>query len=264
MLRDFKIYVPTLNEERLIPYTLQALLNVFPAEQIEVLDLGSTDKTRRGIPSEIKTHGFRLPEGGEENPGKAGAFFTELKNEFSARQEWVLWVDGDEIYPISSLVKMKEWLHQAQSGEHNEKFVRLYWRILREREGKIWCSKEYLSAGAKLFNSNFQQFRRAWPREVTVQTDLSVPGPGKKKDFTGLWFWHGVLLQRSVVKEHTARYKKRLSKQGKYDSIMTWEKIRAFPWETGYDEEIVLPWTVFNMHTTGGLDTSWSGTELTV
>ncbi|MHA2374452.1 MAG: glycosyltransferase [Candidatus Thorarchaeota archaeon] len=260
MLKDFKIYVSTLNEERLIPYTIQSLLNVFPAEQIEVIDIGSKDDTLNRIPSNVKVNSWKLPSG----KGKAGAFFTDLKNGYSELQDWVLWVDGDEIYPTSSLLRMKTWVEQAQRGEHEARAVRLYWRILKESEGRIWCSKEYLSAGPKLFNSNFHQFNRAWPREVLIQTNSASPVVGGKKDFTGLWFWHGVLLKRSNSKELTARYKKRQTKQDMYDSVMTWEELPTFPWESGYEADVASPWTVFNMHQTDGIDLSWSGTELSI
>lgn len=241
---DFKIYVPTLDEERLLPYTLEALTKVFPKEYIEVLDLGSIDSTLDKVPKGIKVTQINLPE---DNPGR---FFTELKNEYSAKQEWVLWVDGDEIYPTTSLKLIRKWLDDAESGAHSKKAVRLYWRILKEEEGEVFCSNEYLSAGPKLFNSKFQKFKRPWPNEVTVQTS-----PGKlsnhKSEFTHMWFWHGVLLSRSFGLERTSRRKKRESKQDRYNRSMTWTKLKDFPWNSDYiDEAPQEDWVVIhtNIH----------------
>jgi glycosyltransferase involved in cell wall biosynthesis len=250
---DFKIYVTTLDEERLIPYTIEALLKVFPKEQIEVIDLGSKDRTLHRIPEGVRVHNVILPE-----DGTSGQYFTDLKNYYSKRQEWVLWVDGDEIYPYDSLHRIKDWLYRAD--EHGQKTVRLYWKVLKEQDGDIYCSNEYLSAGPKLFNSNYQRFRRAWPDEVTVRYKECSP-PGSKSEFNGFWFWHGVLLNRSDARERTARYKKRLSKTDRYNRHMTWEKLKSAPWETDYASRSPREWTVVHMdlHNLDADTVKWSG-----
>lgn len=258
MINNFKIYVPVLDEERLIPYTIEALLKVFDPKQIVVLDLGSIDQTLNRIPNGVIVHNIELPK--DKNNG---AFFTEIKNTYAKRQKYVLFVDGDEIYPTSSLLKVKEWVELGLRGEHNRVGVRVYWKILKELNGNLECSREYLSAGPKLFDSTKLKFKRAWPDEVTVNTDVDAIPQGHKSEFNGVWFWHGVLLERSSIKERTARYKKRLSKVAKYNMYLTWDSIERFPWEDNYVGHIDFPWIVSNMsHSEGGYRKKWSGNHL--
>lgn len=252
MLNDFKIYIPTLDEECLIPYTIDALLKVFSPEQIEVIDLGSKDSTVEQISSKVKIHSVTLPK------DNSGEFFTRLKNEYSSRQGWVLWVDGDEIYPTTSLFRVRDWVEAGQLGKHTQIGLRVYWKILKEG----YCSKEYLSAGPKLFNTNKLKFNRAWPNEVTVNRS-NDPGVLHKSLFTGVWFWHGVLLRRSFAEERTSRYKKRLSKTAIYDKHLTWESIDKFPWENDYRGDVEFPWTVMNMSPhDGDYSKTWEGNRL--
>lgn len=252
MTPDFKIYISTLDEDRLIPYTIASLLQVFPPEQIEVIDLGSKDQTLARIPKDVKTHQVDLPA------TDVGAFFTELKNEYSRRQEWVLWVDGDEIYPASSLLKVKAWVEGAQAGDHDHAGERLYWRILKDNDGQWSCSNEYLSAGPKLFNSNYRGFRRAWPKEVSYRFDKRTPSVRHKSEFNDIWFWHGVLLNRSSRGEQTGRRKKRQHKEANYNNFMTWSELTAPPWETQYKSDLRPDWVVVNKER-GGDVSRWTG-----
>lgn len=255
MIEDFRIYIPTLNEEFLIAHTLEALLKVFPASNITVIDLGSRDGTLSKIPSVIEVIREALPAN-----ASAGLYYTNLKSKYSRKQEWVLWVDGDEIYPTCVLRNMKSWLEDARTGRHDAKALRLYWKILRNDDtGGMLCSKEYLSCGPKLFNSEYFSFRRAWPREVIYSIDRNnPPSTGEKWDFNGFWFWHGVLLKRSSIGS-TARSKKKDSKENRYVKYMTWEKTET-PWSMQYDVHVSPEWAVLNMsEKQGRLDTLWEG-----
>ena len=258
MIEDFKIYVTTLNEERLIGYTLEALLKVFVPEQILVIDIGSEDRTLANIPGDIEVVHEILAASEDVTVGRR---FTELKAEYSSRQEWVLWVDGDEIYPTSSLLKMKTWLEDAKSGAHDRTALRLYWKVLYARDGTLMCSNEYLSAGPKLFNSNHYVFRRAWPKEVLNRwDDTHQGGESHKKDFTGVWFWHGVLLDRSSVKQ-TGRTKKLNTKRDQYLEHLSWKDMAETPWDADYDIDPGPRWTVINMTVIkDNFDTKWHGT----
>lgn len=261
MIADFKIYVTTLDEERLIPHTIAALLKVFPIEQITVIDLGSGDRTQDRVPEGMTLHVRPIPDGRDPitNRNYAGPFFTEIKKEFSEKQEWCLWVDGDEIYPTSVLLKMKAWLEGAIAGEHDETGARVYWKVLKEENGELYVSNEYLSAGPKLFTSKHHNFKRAWPAEVIAPlTDQA--NVGDKKDFNGLWFWHGVLLKRTDAEERTARWKKRAGKEARYNEHLTWSRLAVFPWSYDYDAPTDPDWTVVNMSKTqGDFDTKWHG-----
>lgn len=233
-LDNFKIYVPTLDEECLIPYTLEALLKVFPKEQIEVIDLGSADSTvRRSKQLGVKVHKIVLPD---EDPGK---YYTAVKNDFSARQKWVLWVDGDEIYPTSSLLRLKIWL-EAPTGS----FCYVFWKPLRSDNNKLQTTEQYLLAGPKCFNSDRLMFRRAWPKEVIaprIETD-EVRKENDQALFNGIWMWHGVLLKRSDSQERNSRRKKREVKLDIY-SELTWKSVEA-PWDNNYEGDASHNWTV--------------------
>ena len=239
MIPDFKIYVPVLNEESLINHTVSSLISVFPGN-VEVIDLGSTDKTVRRVPKGVKVHTEPLPPG---DPEVIGNYYTELKNKYSAKQPWVLWVDGDEIYPTSTLQKIRGIVERGGDGAVSH---RLYWRILKQVDGRMCFSKEFLSAGSKLFHSAYQKFVRAWPKEVCSYVDPKYM-PGGKGDFNGLWFWHGVLLTRTNSLEATGRRKKREAKENSY-KVMTWVPFDVVPWNDGFKSEPVKEWTVFEMH----------------
>lgn len=253
MRADFHIYVTTLDEENLIGYTIEALLKVFSSQHITVIDLGSKDSTLQCVPAEIEILSETLPRG----KGEAGRYYTQMKADYSGGQEWVLWVDGDEIYPTSSLLKMVKWLEDAETGRHDEKALRLYWRTLNMMGGKMQVSKEYLSAGPKLFNSNHFSFKRAWPQEVIYPLTHETPLVSDKKEFNGIWFWHGVLLERSHMSD-TARTKKLLAKKGKYEQYLGWESTKA-PWDMHYNAQTEMEWTVVNMSPNDGYDTKWHG-----
>lgn len=262
----FHIYVPTLNEEVLIGYTLEALCKVFPANMITVIDLGSTDLTLERIPSKIAVESVVLPVGFDNEAGYA---YTKLKNEYSKRQKWVLWVDGDEIYPTPTLLRIKEWVEESLAGVHPKQHVlRLYWRVIKEigvappplpfNQGSDLCriipelvppfrsmehSVEYLYAGIKLFNSEVFEFRKAYPREVIGGIPGVIANPGTKKAFNGLWFWHGVLLTRSRIKS-TGRTKRRFYKEADYVRRLTWAPMPDFPWDINYLPELNPEWVL--------------------
>lgn len=254
MNNNFHIYITTFNEEYLISYTIEALLKVFQPEQVSVIDLGSEDNTLKRIPKNIDIIPKSLPDG-----CKAGQVFTNMKIKYSKRQDWVLWVDGDEIYPTFSLLRIKEWLDSAERNEHKEKALRLYWKVLQDSFCGISCSREYLSAGPKLFNSHFFSFKRAWPREVIYPCYPNITSVKHKKEFNGVWFWHGVLLNRSSI-EQTARRKKREIKENRYNQLLTFERIKDYPWNLQYEAEIVPEWAVVNMsENSDGLSAKWEG-----
>ncbi len=238
---SFKIYVTTLDEELLIAQTIGALLEVFSEEQIEVIDLGSSDRTLECIPAGVKVHDESLTDKIE-----AGKLYTELKNSYSRKQDWVLWVDGDEIYPKQTLEKIRDLMDDPG----DEVMFRLYWRILKFEDDKHYASSEYLCAGPKLFHTDYFHFSRSWPREVVrcltshARSDYNRKARKSHHDkFNGLWFWHGVLLERSGVDERTARRKKRIGKIAIYDEAMTWERI---DWCDLASQETKQDWTIVN------------------
>ena len=249
---NFKIYIPTLDEENLIGYTIAALLKVFPPEMIEVIDLESDDSTISRIPKGIKVHVEPLPKNVLSRVARRA--FTDIKNKYTKKQEWVLWVDGDEVYPTHVLRQMRAWLEAAIAGEHDKKCLRVYWKILDQREDGLYISKEYLAAGPKLFNSNYFGFRRSWPEEV-IEALTDEYNSGDKWEFNGIWFYHGVLLQRSHL-EKTVRRKKAVAKRTKYLKYLTFEKMTKSPWT--FEATTPKKWELLNM-VEGSEDKKWAG-----
>jgi hypothetical protein len=259
-MNDFKIYIPVQNEECLIEYTVEALKKVFDPSLIEVLDLESTDSTVSKVPSDVKVTTIVLPKSTMANPSITGAAYTKMKSDYCKKQKWVLWVDGDEIYPVRTSLAIVEWLKRAEAGNTERQANRLYWRMLKEEGGRKYQSVEFLSAGGKVFNSEYQEFRRAWPRETFHSLkDTNRFVATHKSKFNGLWFWHGVLLKRSHQAEPTWRRKKRMVKEGRYNAAMTWKEIDKWPWEIGYESEIITDWTVVSPNSNHpGID-RWEG-----
>jgi len=262
-VKDFKVYVPVKDEECLIAHTIDALKQVFDPGLIEVLDLESEDSTVSRVPADVKVTEVSLQEYIRKDATLTGngAAYTKMKNEYSQKQKWVLWVDGDEIYPIRTSLGIVEWLKQAREGNAERRAKRLYWRILKEEGGRKYQSVEFLNAGGKVFDSEYLGFNRAWPKEVfrSLKGPLHQLRARHSKDFNGLWFWHGVLLKRSAGHEPAWRRKKREGKVTRYNSFMTWKEIDKWPWETGYESEIITDWTVIRPHPHSSQLNVWKG-----
>lgn len=258
ILPDFHIYVPILNEERLISSTVNALLEVFDAAQITVVDIGSTDNSVNRVPWGVPVVRHRLPA------KNSGRFFTDLKNEYSRRQKWVFWVDGDEIYPTQSLLRLKQWTIEALAGGHEQRQCqRIYWRFMLESpSGSGYeTSREFLYGGSKLFNSEIFWFRRAWPKEVVARRDdieLTGVRDGKMERFNGVWCWHGTMLNRSSVYTKGDRKKSEGKKvdfltgrhgiaRGKTQyEVLDWDHAVQPPWVDGYDVEDEQEWVFWH------------------
>ena len=275
ILPDFHIYVPILNEEELISSTINALLEVFDASQITVLDLNSTDDSVNRVPRGVSVVQYEFPA---NKP--AGRSYTDMKNEYSRRQKWVFWVDGDEIYTTESLLRLKKWTVEAIGGGHlKTQCYRVYWRyVIGDPDRGYETSREFLYAGSKLFNSEIYWFRRAYPREVMARReDATVTGvsKGRREDFNGVWCWHGSMLRRSSVYTTGDRKKagskkallyspipggtsksQRFGEKTRYE-LLSWDHTGYLPWENGYDTEAEQGWVAWNFNTGGEDSGTW-------
>ncbi len=223
---DLGVYVSTLDEEVLIEAALKNVVKVFP--QVEVIDLGSTDRTleivrRLGVP--VNHH--KLSRKKSKYDANAGPQeWVALKNQYADKHEWILLLDGDEIFNEESLLKLK---HRAESGVHEA--YHIGWRMVREVNGQKQVSS-MTPSGLKLYKSSCYRFRRGWPGEILCSEKNRYDANHDLARNCDVWCWHGVLLQRSnSVPEHTARKKKRLDRWEYYDTQLEWEDIDDWPWK---------------------------------
>lgn len=215
------VYVTIRNDERLIRPCLTPLMKVFP--QVKVIDVGSEDNSL----NIIKHLGVPV----EEKGVISGREYTDLKNEYGKKHDWVFWVDSDEIYEEGMLKKIKE----IRIGDPKHESMRVFWKFVTED----LRSSSYKNAGIKAFNPNVFYFRRAWPREVVSYVGdkesywrkLGIRQEHDVSKFNGIWCWHGRLLKRSSIKEETPKRKKREALFNSLNKELKWEQLFKFPWE---------------------------------
>lgn len=231
------VYISTLNEEVLIEAALKNLVKVFP--QVEVIDLGSTDSTldiieRLNVP--INKHVLNFALSSKYTLDTPGREWVRLKNKYADKHDWILLLDGDEIFDEDNLLKLK-----AKAGvEDPYTAYHIGWKMLRETGTQKQISN-MLPSGTKLFKSSHYYFKRGWPEEALVtkrsnlrnrpKGDLRLLQPiSDSKYKCDIWCWHGVLLNRSSLPEATARRKKREERYNYYDTQLEWEDIDKWPW----------------------------------
>ena len=259
MIPNFHIYIPVKNEEFLIKDTVQALMEVFPPQQITVIDIGSTDMSIERLPEGVNIVHHEFPA---NKP--AGRSYTDMKNEYSRRQRWVFWVDGDEIYTTESLLLIKDWLLKIPDAPiENRQYLEIFWKMFK-RDGpsgeSYAVANEYVRGGEKIFNSDLYEFRKPWPAEAVAFRGEAVTGiknPRHKSEirhqFNGVWCWHGVTLTSRSSVSDTARNKKFQSKYHKYNNNLTWTEIPRLPWyanlphQADYHENTPETWKVWTV-----------------
>jgi glycosyltransferase involved in cell wall biosynthesis len=229
------VYISTLNEDVLIAAALKNLMKVFP--QVEVIDLGSTDKTleivrRLNVP--INEHHFK-PQSSKYSFDAAGQQWIILKNAYADKHDWILMLDGDEIFDEENLLKLK-----AKVGiEKPFPGYNIGWKIVRKTQTHIQQSNIIIS-GPKLYKTSEYVFQRGWPGEILCRSSINSDGTrtiSRRRSFKNprlmcdVWCWHGVLLNRSTKPEATARMKKRMEKEIYYNTTLQWENVDKWPWE---------------------------------
>jgi glycosyltransferase involved in cell wall biosynthesis len=225
---DLGVYVATLDEDVLIEATLKNLVKVFP--QVEVIDLGSRDKTveivkRLGVP--INRHVLTAQTGKNTFDGPAQQWI-QLKNDYANKHDWILLLDGDEIFDEENLLKLKA------KAESNARYTSYHigWKMAREVKGVKQVSNMIVS-GPKLYKGCNYFFDRGWPQEILKRNPNIANSRFCDRDIKeecNTWCWHGVLLNRSSTPERTARKKKRKERWGYYDEQLKWEDVEKWPW----------------------------------
>ena len=226
---DLGVYISTLDEEVFIEAALKNLVKVFP--QTMVIDLGSTDKTmeivkRLGVP--YRQHVLKPATAKYSLDGPAQQWIA-LKNEYADKHDWILLLDGDEIFDEENLRKLKATF---ESNDGHTAY-HISWRMCREVDGVKQVSNP-IPSGTKLYKSSDYYFKRGWPCE-TLKRNPAVANPRHRgrdiKEECDIWCWHCVLLPRTnSVPERTARRKKREGRRKFYDTQLEWENVDKWPW----------------------------------
>lgn len=207
------VYITCMDEENLITPCVKGVQKVFP--EVEVIELGSLDG------SLAKLESLDVPIHLEGRMG--GAEFTQLKNRYSSKWDWVFWVDGDEVWPEDQLRILKA---NYEANKYWTAF-RIGWRNLVVVDDQIYASSVVMN-GPKFIDTSVHEFRRAWPKEVMIggndsKQSHSVAG--------NQWCWHGKMLNRSsYIQKH--RNKERLGyyqRFGKYHPTAIWEPLDSLP-----------------------------------
>ena len=144
-LRSLSIIIPSYNEERRLPATLQTVLDYLkrrPLDFMEVLvvDDGSRDGTAELVE---ETHRRTPCVHLVQNPGNRGKGYAVRHGMRESRGEWVLFSDADLSTPIEELEKL--W---AQIQEHNA-------------DGAI---------GSRALDRKLVGRHQSWPRELAGRT----------------------------------------------------------------------------------------------
>ena len=217
------VYVSTLNEEVLIEATLRYVVEVFP--QVEVIDLGSKDMTLERLKRfNIRVNHHTMPiRTTKHDPINAGTEWTRLKNEYASKHDWVLFIDGDEVFNKENLLKLKA---KMEDGKYTA--YRVGWKNVREHGGGVQVSEPVIN-GAKLYKTSDYKFVRSWPKEVlrSLRDEVHTKEPKEECD---VWCWHGVMLRRTnAIPEDRSRDKKRQGKLEQYANL-GWEDSYKWPW----------------------------------
>jgi len=230
------VYISLKNDDLYIKDVIKPVLEVFP--QVKIIDLESTDNSIERIKETRVPYIVHNGIGGEK--------FTNLKNFYSKKHDWVVWIDSDEIYPVESLLKMKELIEIYSKAPikipikppllvEERKTIRCSWKLVREENGKLFIADKLRMNGHKAFDSRIYTYIDPWPYEVLYGNEHLKES---KKHYNGVWCWHAVLLERSSVGSvykdtkgrYTVREKKRQGKLEMYIPQYEWKEIEKLPW----------------------------------
>lgn len=116
------IIVPTYNEERALPQTLQHLLQQPGDYEVILVDGGSTDRTWEIVKSEPRVHLMTAPK------GRASQMNAGAKH---ATGEWLLFLHADTFLPDGALLRLNGFeANQAiQAGGFLHRFSNKDWRL---------------------------------------------------------------------------------------------------------------------------------------
>ncbi len=120
--------IPTYNEEKAIPRTLEALLAQPGNYEVIVVDGGSADRTRERIQAEPRARLNRAPKG-RASQMNAGA--REAACQGARSEDWLLFLHADTVLPDGALARLNgmEPDNRIQAGGFLQQFSGDDWRL---------------------------------------------------------------------------------------------------------------------------------------
>lgn len=122
------IIIPTYNEEKALPNTLQRLLAQPGSYEVIVVDGGSTDRTRELIKAEPRTRLLTASKG-RASQMNAGAYNATCHG--ARAQDWLLFLHADTQLPEGALAQLNRLESDAavQAGGFLQRFSGDDWRL---------------------------------------------------------------------------------------------------------------------------------------
>lgn len=202
------------NEDRFIWYAINSALPYL--EKLIIYDTGSTDKTV-GIVKSIKSSKIIFAQKFQKTPEELVKL--RLDQIAQTRTEWFFLLDGDEIWPEKSIVKLFDTAINAP-GDKLAVFCRTrncvgdVYHYLPENTGR------YELSGIK-GHLNVRMFRKTpdltvtgrYPLEAYCYKGLPINDQPGKLVFADVWYLHTTHLQRSSLTEKILNREKK----SKYD-----------------------------------------------
>ncbi|OGY21997.1 MAG: hypothetical protein A3A65_03060 [Candidatus Chisholmbacteria bacterium RIFCSPLOWO2_01_FULL_49_14] len=202
------------NEEYWIWYSVRSILPF--ANKVMIFDTGSTDETSKIIGS---IHSAKLTVDEKGDATRQG--LVQLRNEMKQRTttDWILLVDGDEVWPRESLKKLGDALKGAPRKTwgivvRTRNCVGDVWHYQPEAAGRyeLLGRKGHLSIRAYRNLPGFK-WQGEYPNEAFCDTDgKPINGQDEHLRFIDTAYWHLTHLHRSTRTDHVIdrRSKKKL------------------------------------------------------
>lgn len=234
------------NEERFVK---RAIESVLPAvDKVLVFDTGSTDRTVERI-LEIRDPRIQLVH----KPATDAMGLTKYRNEMAdrAETEWFWNVDGDEIYPLSAALRVREFLLAVPDHIHRIAIRRKHFYGSCNFIGKF-------NAGGRIYRASRIRIRISDPKcgnEVGHETPYDIANPGAAhKEFS-------IVAPEEIHLFHL-HYMPRSSKDSEMGRMRGWRpppfplRIYLGPWPAGLGDaalgkrltpKLVLLWLLVNL-----------------
>lgn len=123
MPRSLSVVMPTLNQAPFIAAAIDSVLgDADGADELVVMDGGSSDGTAEIVAQRLAVYGSRLRWYSEPDSGPAQAVNRAVRQ---ARGEWVGWLNSDDLYAPGAVARLREllqdqpeWVMVYGEGEH--------------------------------------------------------------------------------------------------------------------------------------------------
>lgn len=211
---DLGVYITLYNDENFIVPCVEAIKKVFPS--VEVLDLGSQDNS--------VALAKKLTVVRDCRDARHVIKYPEFKNEIAKNHKFIFWIDADEVYPETELLKIKEIVYTSPFVVGGWKFIN------KDKKGQLLITEEILNKGRICWNTKDFYVGGTYPREK-LRTRLPSFPPQQNSD-PSVFCYHAMLLQRSSMREDSGRHKKRQHRLDTLNTLnVTWSLIKTLPWE---------------------------------